>query len=221
MQLTQMKNDLVEGCDRLASKGFLHTSYDSFSLRVPGKTAMVLVSGQKDWRNLSVVDVRVVPFSVKDDSSGLHAFIYEQRGDVGCVAISSPRGVELLASLGVPLPPIFDEQVRHIGTSEGSLANAEAVRCGNLWKAFEKGANAALLGEQLVCLGMTRERALFNTELYEKCARAYVLAKACDKRINHIPFWVRMIAYRRLLKDEAVACTSYREGRIPEAIQAY
>ena len=221
MQLSQIKIELLEGCNRLASKGFLHTAADSFSLRVPGKTAMVLVSEHKDWRNLSVVDVRVVPFSVKDHSSGLHAYIYEQRGDVGAIAVSSPKGVRLLAGCGDPLPPIFDEQVRHIGASEGSLADEEDLRKGKLWKTFEKGGNAGLLGEQLVCLGMTRDRALFNTELYEKCARAYVIAKACGRRINHIPFWVRMIANRRLLKDEAVACTSYSEGRIPEGIDAY
>jgi hypothetical protein len=68
---------------------------------------------------------------------------------------------------------------------------------------------------------MTRDRALFNTELYEKCARAYVIAKACDRRISRVPFWVRLIANRRLLKDEAAARTSYSEGRIPEAINAY
>jgi ribulose-5-phosphate 4-epimerase/fuculose-1-phosphate aldolase len=221
VQLPQIKIELLEGCNRLASKGFLHAPADSFSLRVPGKTAMALVSEIKDWRNLSVVDVRVVPFSVKDDSSRLHSYIYEQRGDVGAVAVSSPRGARLLAIRRDRLPPIFDEQVRHIGTSAGSLADEEAIRQGKLWQSFDKGGNAALLGEQLVCLGMTRDRALFNTELYEKCARAYVIAKACDRRISHVPFWVRLIANRRLLKDEAVARTSYSEGRIPEAINAY
>ena len=30
-----------------------------------------------------------------------------------------------------------------------------------------------------------------------------------------------MIANRRLLKDEAAACTSYSEGRIPKGMDAY
>jgi hypothetical protein len=68
---------------------------------------------------------------------------------------------------------------------------------------------------------MTCDRVLFNTELYEKCAQAYVIAKASDRRISLIPPWVRLIANRRLLKDEESASASYRDGRIPEGINAY
>ena len=35
------------------------------------------------------------------------------------------------------------------------------------------------------------------------------------------PSWVRLIANRRLLKDERRAAESYRSGRIPEGINAY
>jgi ribulose-5-phosphate 4-epimerase/fuculose-1-phosphate aldolase len=220
VHLTQIKDQLLDGCNRLAGKGFLRNPTDSFSLRVPGKMEMVLISEHENWHQIDVADVRVVPFSSKDDSSMLHACIYQQRGDVGAIAISSPKGVRLLASCGGLLPPIFDEQVRHIGPSEGSLTD-EAICKDKLRKTFRKGANAVVFGERLLCLGMTRDRALFNTELFEKCARAYVIAKACGRRINHVPHWVRLIANRRLLKDEGVARASYREGRIPEAINSY
>jgi hypothetical protein len=105
------------------------------------------------------------------------------------VAISSPKGLRMLAYYGGQLPPIFDEQVRHIGLPTEVLdekeAPAEMVR-----KTFRKGANAVLLGARLICLGMTCDRVLFNTELYEKCARAYVIAKASGNRIGSIPMWV-------------------------------
>jgi hypothetical protein len=68
---------------------------------------------------------------------------------------------------------------------------------------------------------MTCERVVFNTELYEKCAQAYVIAKASGHRIGFIPIWVRLIANRRLLKDEQRAAASYRNGFIPEGINAY
>jgi hypothetical protein len=126
----------------------------------------------------------------------------------------------LLAQCGGSLPAIFDEQVRHIGSS-GSLKSGQAMYRDMVRKAFRHGANAALLGERLLCLGMTCDRVLFNTELYEKCAQAYVIAKASDSRISRIPPWVRLIANRRLLKDEETASASYRDGRIPEGINAY
>jgi hypothetical protein len=68
---------------------------------------------------------------------------------------------------------------------------------------------------------MTCERALLNTELYEKCARACVIAKASGLPVGLIPVWVRLIAYRRLRKDERRAAASYRSGCIPEGINAY
>jgi ribosomal protein L39E len=68
---------------------------------------------------------------------------------------------------------------------------------------------------------MTCERVLFNTELYEKCAQAFLLARASGNRIRRIPLWVRLIANRRLLKDERRAAESYRKGRFPETITAY
>ena len=219
MERIQIKEQLLEGCRRLASKGFLNTPADSFSLRVPGQMEMILISGSKDWRQIEIADLLTVSFSAKDGLSMLHACIYQERGDVGSIAITSPKWVGLLARSGGALPPIFDEQVRHIGSS-GSLN--ERVMCRDaVNETFRRGANAALLGGRLLCLGMTRDRVLFNTELYEKCAQAYVIARACDSRISRIPLWVRLIATRRLLKDEDTASASYRNGHIPEGINAY
>jgi ribulose-5-phosphate 4-epimerase/fuculose-1-phosphate aldolase len=216
----QIKEQLLEGCRRLAGKGFLNCPADSFSLRIPGQMEMILIAGSRDWREIKITDLRTVSFSAKDDVGLLHGRVYQERGDVGGLAISSPKWVRTLARSGGGLPAIFDEQVRHIGSSR-SLTGKQGVHNDAVGEAFRHGANAALLGEQLMCLGMTRDRVLFNTELYEKCAQAYVIAKACDSRISCIPFWVRLIATRRLFKDENIASSSYRNGRIPDGLSAY
>ncbi len=221
MQRMQIEQQLLEGCRRLAAKGFLNTPADSFSMRVPGAMEMILTSGHEDWGQIAKADLRTVSFFPDEASSDLHASIYQARADVGAVAISSPRGVRLIAQYGGQLPPIFDEQVRHIGLPIGSLANEEKIPREIVKKEFRQGANAALLGEQLLCLGMTCDRVLFNTELYEKCARAYVIAKASGNRIGSIPMWVRLIANQRLLRDERRAAASYRNGHAPEGLTAY
>jgi ribulose-5-phosphate 4-epimerase/fuculose-1-phosphate aldolase len=221
VQLTEFKEQMLEGCRRLASKGFLNTPADSFSMRIPGQKEMLLISGIENWLQIGIADLGVVPFSTEDAAGSLHGCVYQERGDVGAIAISSPKGVRLLAHSGGVLPLIFDEQVRHIGAAGTSLKDEAVVPKGRVRKAFSRGANATLLGERLLCLGMTRDRVLFNSELYEKCAQAYVIAKASGRRIGCIPFWVRLIASRRLLKDEGVASASYRDGRTPEGIKAY
>jgi ribulose-5-phosphate 4-epimerase/fuculose-1-phosphate aldolase len=223
VQRTEIEQQFLEGCRRLAAKGFLNTPADSFSMRVPGSMEMIVTSGHEDWRQITGADLNTASFSLNAGLSGLHASIYEARADVGAVAITSSKGVRLLAQYGGQLPPIFDEQVRHIGLPAGWLENENKIRVDRdrVRKTFSRGANAALLGERLLCLGMTCDRVLFNTELYEKCARAYVIAKASGNRIGLIPMWVRLIANRRLLRDERRAAASYRNGRTPEGLTAY
>lgn len=219
MQWTHIESQLLEGCHRLARKGFLNTPADSFSLRIPGHMEMILITGPEDWRKVGFSDLRAVSISPKDDSSKLHAWIYQDRTDVGAVALSSPRGARMLASYGGLLPPIFDEQVRHIGRPSKPLR--DDTHRDEIRRAFNRGTNVALVGDRLLCLGMTCDRVLFNTELYEKCAQAYVIAKASGGQIGLIPSWVQMIANHRLLKDEHSAASSYSEGRVPEDLHSY
>jgi len=221
VQQRQLEIRLLEACQRLAGKGFLNSHADSFSLRIPGKMEMILASGLADWRQIEIADLSTASLFSKEGLCGLHTSIYRERADVGAVAISSPKGARLLARFGGMLPPLFDEQVRHIGTSAGTLPDYESVHGNIVRKTFKRGANAALLGERLLCLGMTCDRVLFNTELYEKCAQAYVIAKASGNQIGLIPLWVRLIANHRLLRDERHAAECYCNGCIPESMNSY
>jgi ribulose-5-phosphate 4-epimerase/fuculose-1-phosphate aldolase len=221
VQLLQMKSQFIDGCRRLARKGFLNSPTDSFSMRIPGQAGIMLASGLEDWARIGAADFRTVSHLSAEGLSGFHATIYQARGDVGAVAISSPKGSRLLARHGGILPPLFDEQVRHIGRSERALPGQVNLDKALLRRTLRRGANAVLLGEQLLCLGMTCERVLFNTELYEKCAQAYVIARESGGGIGCIPVWVRFIATRRLLRNECDAAASYGDGLMPEGISGY
>lgn len=221
MERLLIESQFVDACRRLARKGFLISPADSFSMRIPGHTEMMLASGLEEWGRIASTEIHTVPFDSSGGTQGLHATIYRERADVGAVAISSPRGARLLAKSKGRLLPLFDEQIRHIGSSIRPLPSQQQVTCDLLAKTLRRGGNAVLLGEQLLCLGMTCERVLFNTELYEKCAQAYVIAAKSGHSIGVIPAWVRLIANHRLLKDECDAAASYRDGRAPEGISAY
>ena len=221
MPRMQIETQLLDGCRRLAGKGFFNSPADSFSLRIPGKTEMILTSGLVDWSRIEIADLRTASLFSKEGLCGLHASIYRERADAGAVTISSPKGARLLARFGGLLPPIFDEQVRHIGSSASPLPDVDSVHGNMVRKTFKQGANAALLGERLLCLGMTCDRVLYNTELYEKCAQAYVIARAASNQIGLIPMWVRLIANHRLLRDERRVAECYRNGCIPDSISTY
>jgi len=182
---------------------------------------MILVSDCRDWRQVGVADLRTVPFSITDGCSGLHASIYRGRADVGAVVVSSPKGVGVLARSGGRLPPLFDEQARHLGVATKPLSDGGAIPIEVIKETLGQGANAVLLGKRLLCLGMNCERVVCNTELYEKCVQAYVIATAAGSRISTIPGWVCFIANRRLLRDERRAAASYRRGVPAELTGGY
>ena len=182
---------------------------------------MVFVTGLHNWRDVRIGTIGTQSFKSEEAVAALHGYIYLERQDVGAIAISSPIGTRLLAQSGGILPTLFDEQVRHIGLSSIVPLDERHLSRERIRKAFSRGTNATLLGERLLCLGMTWERVVLNTELFEKCAQAYVIAKASSIRTGVIPSWVRIIANHRLKRDERRAAASYLNGRLPEATSAY
>jgi ribulose-5-phosphate 4-epimerase/fuculose-1-phosphate aldolase len=182
---------------------------------------MLLATWKENGRDMTAAHMRVSPFSSRESIAALHAGIYVARPDAGGVAVSSPAGIRLLAQRGERMPPLFDEQVRHVGLRNVAVLDEANLSLEQIKKTFGRGANAALLGNRLVCIGITCERAVFNTELLEKCAQSYAIVKASGGRAAVIPAWVRVIANSRLKRDQRRAAESYRNGRIPDHVPGY
>jgi len=73
----------------------------------------------------------------------------------------------------------------------------------------------------VLCLGMTLERLVFNAELLEKCAQAYLLARATGLAVRRIPWLVRLVATGRLRRDQRRAAASYARGEAPGRVAGY
>lgn len=203
-----MQEELLQAAARLTTKGFFQQSGDSLSLLQPGSGLMLLLQQGGEVRQVALD-------RPTDNLSRLHAKVYRLRGDVGAVATLSPRWSLQLGELGEAMPAVFDEQARHIGRS---WAPATAQQLPALLAA---GGNAGLVDGHLLALGVTRNRMLFNAELFEKCAMAYVLARLGGGRVRQVPWWVRLIAGRRLLKDQANAAASHAFGQQAAELGAY
>ena len=87
--------------------------------------------------------------------------------------------------------------------------------------AASRGGNIVIYGDQRLCFGATPDRIVFNAELFEKCARAWIMARSCGGRIRTIPWWVCRIAGRRLAKDRKRAARELEAGQIPEGMNTY
>jgi hypothetical protein len=201
---------------RLQDKGLISAAdaHGSFSLRMPGADTLVLVeAGAPASFSHAIAAQGGVP--------GLHAAVYQERPDVGAVFISHQTWATRLADLGEDMPAVFDEQVRHLGRQvvcPGLPIAALPSRADSLLRG---GANAYVFDDVVLCLGMTRERVVFNAELLEKCAKAFVLASLTGQRVNTLPGLVRFIANRRLLKDEKRAAQAHARGEVPTGLNAY
>jgi ribulose-5-phosphate 4-epimerase/fuculose-1-phosphate aldolase len=205
---------LEHAWQRLMRQGLISPMAASISLRLPGSTRM-LVCGGADGR------VDETDWSERSGHSSdldLHAAIYRVRGDVGAVAVGGGPFARALAGFGGTLPCIFDEQARHLGGIPEPVAGADA---GHLRAALSKGGNAVLVAGMPVCLGMTCQRLIFNAELFEKCAKAWVLAIAAGGQPRTLPWWVRRIANGRLRRDERRAARSFASSQLPEERNTY
>ena len=195
--------------ERLQAKQLLAAEGASLSLRIPGSDAM--------WfgRALDTAPKRV-PLRTASGDGQMHAAAYAARSDVGAIAMGGGEYGACLADFGGAMPQVFDEQARHLGRMGPAAA---ALR--ELAVSLREGGNVLLLRGRPVCLGMTATRLALNAELFEKCAKAYVLAVASGGPVHALPWLVRMIANRRLAKDQRRATARFLQGLLPEESKGY
>lgn len=195
--------------ERLVAKQLLGGAEPALSLRIPGSDAMWFGGAQDD------VPRRIAWRGTPEAGAALHAAVFAARNDVCALASGGgPFGLGL-ADFGGALPGVFDEQVRHLGR----MAPPQAGH--GLGQALAAGGNAVLVQGRPLVLGMTGARLALNAELFEKCAKAYVLAAASGGRIKPLPWIVRYVANGRLMKDQRRAGERVASGLLPEESKGY
>jgi len=203
---------LLQDKARFRSKGLFGGSGDSLSIRVPGQNEYLLIDTNGD-------EVRTESFATSGHNpDSIHAAVYGSRADAGAILIGQAKWSTALASLSVAIPTLFDEQARHIGKVGAPVQEGQI---GTLLDTLSQGANVAIYGRQRICIGTTSDRVVFNAELFEKCAKAFVIAATSGARIRKIPGWVCYIAGGRLKKDQKRSAESYAAGRVPQGMNAY
>jgi len=195
--------------ERLQAKRLLAVDSASLSLRIPAGDAM--------WFGLAVdAAPQRVPVGAAVGDGLVHAAIYAARPDVGAIAVGGAKFGRCLADFGGAMPQAFDEQARHLGAMGPAVTESR-----ELASSLRQGGNVLLLQGRPVCLGMTPMRLALNAELFEKCAKAHVLAVAGGGRVRALPWIVRFVANRRLHKDEQRAAQRFAHGLLAEETKGY
>lgn len=223
--------ELHELWNRLESKGLFQNQSASLSFLIPGTGTFLLMVKGEGKKNKPILQSYSIknPNTMLDENHQLetlpsiirfHADLYSFRPDVGAIVRFIPPWSSKLNFLDHPLPLVFDEQCRQLGASVNQLPLDEN---GNLKQSsiLLSGANGFLVSEEVVITSVTREKAIYNCELIEKCAKAYLLAISTGGNVRQIPWFVRFIAKSRLLKDEKKAIEFYKRGERPTGFKAY
>lgn len=216
---------------RLDSKGLLQKHKADLSFRLPGKGSFLLMHRTEGKQS----KLETEEFSIENPTAFLklnskseerlavirfHASFYSLRPDVGAIVCFQPVWSSLLNTLDHPLPLVFDEQCRQLGAPVEKIPKRidGSVEAGPI---VLSGANAFLQDKGVVITSVTRDKAIYNCELIEKCSKAYLLAHSTGSPIRRIPWWVRLIAKSRLIKDERKASAAYSRGETPTGFKAY
>ena len=208
------KIQVVNAAQLLTHKGFLSATGGNLSVRIAGQKAFAITPSNYDYMKMVPEDICVLDFDLHplagerkpSVESGMHGAIYQARGDVNAIIHTHQVYPSTLAILNLPIPALFDEQVRFLGRSvdvipyapsgTGMLKNTVARHVSNHNNAYIMANHGALL------FGHDLERAMHNVEVLEKCALAYLLAVLSEKKVSKIPLPIRELAFAKLRKDQ-------------------
>ena len=213
------KQQVVDTCHTLLERGYLKATEGNISARTSsaqasGQNRFAITPSNYDYAKMQVDDICILNFDMQpmeggmkpSIESGMHAAVYQNRADVHCIIHTHQPYASALALINMPIPALFDEQVRFLGRSvdiipyapsgTGFLKNAVRAKVKNNNNAF------ILQNHGVLVFGVTMEQAIHNMALLEKCALTYLLAIMTEKKISKIPFPIREIAFAKLRADE-------------------
>jgi ribulose-5-phosphate 4-epimerase/fuculose-1-phosphate aldolase len=206
-------SDLLDDAMRRLDSKHLLGSDGSASVRLPGTQDMLLGMPGKASMRMRFVDAQ--------DEHAWHAAVYRTRADAGAIVLGGGVYARCLGDFGGDLPQVFDEQARHLGRTALPLADLSGDAGAAAAHCLITGGNAWFCGHTALVFGSTAQRLVLNAELLEKCAKAYVLARASGAPVHTLPWWVCHIANGRLKKDQRRASDRFAHGLLPEEVKGY
>ena len=208
------REQVVNTCLTLLERGYLKATEGNISVRVKEENAFVITPSNYDYAKMTVEDICVLDYkrnvlagAMKPSiESGMHAEVYMARPDVQSIIHTHQPYASALALIKMPIPALFDEQVRFLGRSVDIVPYAPSgtqFLSSKVRKAIKSGNNAFILQNHgVLVLGGDTEKAIHNMALLEKCALTYLLALMTEKKVYKIPLPIREIAFAKLKADE-------------------
>jgi L-ribulose-5-phosphate 4-epimerase len=109
-----LKQQVVATAQQLTHKGYLMATGGNLSVRAPGREAFVITPSNYDYLRMTTADLCVLDFNLRviegerrpSVESGMHAGIYQARGDVHAVVHTHQVYASALALIKAPIPAL-------------------------------------------------------------------------------------------------------------------
>jgi len=195
-QYSQARSVVLETAKRLAQRGMFIGTGGNISALVEGEQKIAITPSGMDYLTMKAEDICICDFScgVVDGAfkpsieTGLHLAVYKKRPDVNAIIHTHQVAASTFAVLGMPIPPMFDEQVFNLGpvvdvVPYGMSGSAELLN--NVAAAVENMCNAFILKNHgVLLLGIDMDEAERNVGLLEKTASVYLSALSTGREIS-------------------------------------
>src|SRR5689334_22554430 len=213
-EFDRYKEEVVNTCHVLLQRGYLKATEGNISTRVKGRDAFTITPSNYDYGKMKAEDICILDYEAKQIEarmrpsieSGMHAGVYQTRPDVHSIIHTHQPYASALALINMPIPSLFDEQVRFLGRTVDIIPYAPSGTVflkGAVKSKIKNGNNAYILKNHgVLVFGGDMEHAIHNMALLEKCALTFLLALLSEKKISKIPFPIREIMFAKLREDQ-------------------
>ncbi len=184
---TDISNEVVNVCRRVAVKGFVAATDGNISVRLPNGNILATPTSlnkgfvqSEDLVELSLDGKQISGSRKPSTEMNMHLFIYQQRNDVNAVVHCHPIYATGFAAAGIPLKEnIFPEVIVAFGNIPlAKYATPSTEEVGESLRPFVKSNDAILLANHgVVTFGKDVWDAYFKMEKVEQIAHTLFVAE--------------------------------------------
>ena len=185
---TDISNEVVNVCRRVAVKGFVAATDGNISVRLPNGNILATPTSlnkgfvqSEDLVELSLDGKQISGSRKPSTEMNMHLFIYQQRNDVNAVVHCHPIYATGFAAAGIPLKEnIFPEVIVAFGNIPlAKYATPSTEEVGESLRPFVKSNDAILLANHgVVTFGKDVWDAYFKMEKVEHIAQTLFVAQS-------------------------------------------
>ena len=194
------KKQVLDAARKMAEKGLVVGTAGNVSLRLPpeGDRELLAITPSSLYHDsLDVDDIQILDFKGKtvqgnltpSIETGLHIGIYQARRNVNAVMHTHSVYASAVSAAGLDIPPILEDQIAFLG-SEIKLARHAPSGSKELIEytlsALDNRSAVLLPNHGAVSIGKTLREAFTASELVEKTAKVFMLAKLVGE-VNQLP----------------------------------